>query len=180
MSAHGPDCLAPPDLAQGPLAATCYQKGQHCSWFRWLFSESTHIFASGFAFNYGFFGGRGPASCGMQDLSSPKKRKCYWLSSVRLFEIPWTAAHQAPLSKEILRQEYLSGLPLPSLGDLPDPGMEPRSPALQADSLPSEPPGKSILSLVSSPTAFTEGSLKPLNHKGSPSPIFPSLHSSLW
>ena len=55
---------------------------------------------------------------------------------------PWTVGHQAPLSMEFSRQEYSSELPFPSPGDLPDPGIEPRSPALQADSLPSEPPGK--------------------------------------
>ena len=55
---------------------------------------------------------------------------------------PWTVAHQAPLSMGFSRQEYWSGLPFPSPGDLPDPGTEPGSPALQADSLPSEPPGK--------------------------------------
>ena len=55
---------------------------------------------------------------------------------------PCTAAHQAPLSMELSRQEYWSGLPLPSLGDLPDPGIKPGSPALQAVSLLSEPPGK--------------------------------------
>ena len=55
----------------------------------------------------------------------------------------WTVAHQAPLSIEFSRQEYWSGLPFPSSGDLPDPGIEARSPALQVDSLPSEPPGKS-------------------------------------
>ena len=48
-------------------------------------------------------------------------------------------AYQAPLSMEFFRQEHWSGLPFPSPGDLPDPGIEPRSPALQADSLPSEP-----------------------------------------
>ena len=53
-------------------------------------------------------------------------------------------AHQAPLSMECSRQEYWSGLPFPSSGDLPDPGIEPGSPALQADSLASEPPGKVI------------------------------------
>ena len=47
---------------------------------------------------------------------------------------------QAPLSMESSRQEYCSGLPFPSSGDLPDPGIEPGSPALQADALPSEPP----------------------------------------
>ena len=57
---------------------------------------------------------------------------------------PWTVAHQAPLSIEVSRQEYWSGLPFPSPADLPNPGIQPRSPALQADSLPSEPPGKPI------------------------------------
>jgi len=46
---------------------------------------------------------------------------------------PWSVAHQAPLSMEFSRQEYQSGLPFPSPGDLPDPGIKPRSPALQAD-----------------------------------------------
>ena len=55
---------------------------------------------------------------------------------------PWTVTHQAPLYMGFSRQEYWSGLPFPSSGDLPDPGTEPRSPALQVDSLPSEPPGK--------------------------------------
>ena len=55
---------------------------------------------------------------------------------------PWTVAHQAPLSMGFSRQEYWSGLPFPSPGDLPDPGIEPGSPALQADSLPTEPWGK--------------------------------------
>ena len=55
---------------------------------------------------------------------------------------PWTVACQAPLSMGFSRQEYWSGLPFPSPGDLPNPGVEPGSPALQAGSLPSEPPGK--------------------------------------
>ena len=63
------------------------------------------------------------------------------------FATPWIAAHQAPLSMELSRQEYWSGLPFPSPGDLPDPGIEPGSPALQADSLPSEPSGKRIMKL---------------------------------
>ena len=62
------------------------------------------------------------------------------LSMVRLFVTPWTIAHRAPLSMEFSRQEYWSGLPFPSPVDLPDPGIKPGSPALQADSLPSEPP----------------------------------------
>ena len=64
------------------------------------------------------------------------------LSRVRLFATPWTVAHQAPLSMGFSRQEYWSGLPFPSPGDLPDPGIEPGSPILQADALTSEPPGK--------------------------------------
>ena len=61
-----------------------------------------------------------------------------------LFATPWTLAHQSPLSMEFSRQEYRSGLVFPSPGDLPDLGAEPRFPALQADSLPSEPPGKPL------------------------------------
>ena len=64
------------------------------------------------------------------------------LSHVQLFAIPWTVVYQASLSMGFSRQGYWSGLPFPSPGDLPDPGIEPRSPALQADALPSEPPGK--------------------------------------
>ena len=66
------------------------------------------------------------------------------LSHVQLFVTPWTVAYQAPLSMGFSRQEYWSGVPFPSPGGLPDPGMEPGSPALQADALPSEPPGMSI------------------------------------
>ena len=64
------------------------------------------------------------------------------LSRVRLFVTPWTITYQAPLSMGFSRQEYWSGVPFPSPGGLPDPGTEPRSPALQADALISEPPGK--------------------------------------
>ena len=71
-----------------------------------------------------------------------KIRVYYSLSHVRLFVTPWTVAYQAPLPIEFSRQEYWSGLPFPSPGDLPDPGNEPRTHALQANSLSSEPPGK--------------------------------------
>ena len=64
------------------------------------------------------------------------------LSHVRLFATTWTVAYQAPPSMGFSRQECWSGLPFPSPGDLPNPGIEPRSPALEADALPSEPPGK--------------------------------------
>ena len=62
------------------------------------------------------------------------------LSRVQLFAILWTVGHQAPLSMGFPRQEYWSGLPFPSPGDLPDPGIKPGSPSLQADALTSEPP----------------------------------------
>ena len=58
------------------------------------------------------------------------------------FATPWTVARQTPLSMGFSRQAYCSGLSFPSPGDLPDPGIEPGSPALQADSLLSESPGK--------------------------------------
>ena len=60
-------------------------------------------------------------------------------SCVQFFATTWTVAHQAPLSMGFSRQEYWSGLPFPSLGDLPKPGIKPRSPALQADALTSGP-----------------------------------------
>ena len=74
-------------------------------------------------------------------LGAGLKVKVTSLRHVRLFVIPWTVAYQAPQSVELSRQEYWSGLPFPSPGDLPNPGIEPRSPALQADALPPEPPG---------------------------------------
>ena len=67
------------------------------------------------------------------------------LSRVRLFVTPWTVAHQAVPSMGFSRQGYLSGFPFPSPGELPNPGIEPRSPALQADALTSEPPGKPMI-----------------------------------
>ena len=61
---------------------------------------------------------------------------------VWLFATPWTVARQAPLSMGFSRKENWNGLPYPPPGDLPNPGIEPRSPTLQADSLPAQPPGK--------------------------------------
>ena len=66
------------------------------------------------------------------------------LSYVWLFVTPWTVAHKVPLSMEFSRQEYWSRLPFLSPGDLPYPGIKPGSPALQTDSLPTEPLGKPI------------------------------------
>ena len=68
-------------------------------------------------------------------------KKVKSLSHVQLFATPWTVAYQTPQSMEFSRQEYWSGLPSPSPGDLPNPGSKPRSPALQADALPFEPVG---------------------------------------
>ena len=64
------------------------------------------------------------------------------LSRFWLFATPWTVAYQAPPSMGFSRQEYWSGLPFPSPRDLPNPGIQPRSPEFQADALTSEPPGK--------------------------------------
>ena len=72
------------------------------------------------------------------------------LNCIGFFEIPWTVVCQAPVSMGLPKQEYLSGLPFPSSGDLPDPGIEPVPPALQVDSLL-------------------------LNHEGSPSFSYPYL-----
>ena len=66
------------------------------------------------------------------------------LSRVGLFATPWIVAYQAPPSMGFSRQEYWSGLPFPSPGDLLNPGTEPGSPALQTEALPSEPPGKTF------------------------------------
>ena len=70
------------------------------------------------------------------------------LSRVRLFGIPWTVAYRIPLSMGFSRQEYWSRLHFPSPGDLPDPGIGPWSPTLQAGALLSEPPGKSSVRMV--------------------------------
>ena len=70
-----------------------------------------------------------------------EKVKVKSFSRVGLFATPWTVAYQAPQSVEFSRKEYWSGLPFPSPGDLPNPGIKSGSPALQADALPSEPPG---------------------------------------
>ena len=70
------------------------------------------------------------------------KVKVKLFSCVQFFATPWTVACQPPPFMGFPRQEYWSGLPFPSPGDLPYLGIEPKSPTLQADSLPSEPQGK--------------------------------------
>ena len=71
------------------------------------------------------------------------KVKVKSLSHVQLFATPWTITYQDLPTMGFPRQEYWSGLPFPSPGDLPNPGIELRSPVLQADALPSEPPENS-------------------------------------
>ena len=79
------------------------------------------------------------------------------LSCVQLFVTPWTVAYQAPPSMGFSRRECWSGVPFPSPGDLPNPGMKPRSSALQADALPSESPGKPQERLDDSFREFSPG-----------------------
>ena len=76
------------------------------------------------------------------------KVKVKSLRYVQLFATQWNVAYQAPLYMGFSRQEYWSGLPFPSPGDLPNPGIELWSPALQADALPPEPPGKQLVVLI--------------------------------
>ena len=71
-----------------------------------------------------------------------KRKKVKVKSLSHVFVTPWTGAYQSPPSVEFSRQEYWSGFPFPSPGDLPNPGIKPGCPALLADTLPSEPPGK--------------------------------------
>ena len=92
-------------------------------------------------------------------ISSGRKGRMNWESSVEihtlrvlvtqlcvwLFVTPWTVAHQTPLSMGFSRQEYCSGLPFPSAGHVPNPGIKPISPALQANSLLSQPLGKASI-----------------------------------
>ena len=89
------------------------------------------------------------------------------LSRVRLFATPWTVAHRAPLSMGFSRQEYWSGLPFPSPGDLPEPGIEPRSPALQEDAL-EHVRASLIVQLVKNPPAMQE---RPVQFLGQEDPL---------
>ena len=79
------------------------------------------------------------------DILVPCEVKVKSLSCVQLFATPWPVAYQAPLSMGFSRREYWTGLPFPSTEDLPNPGIEPESPALRADALTSKPPGKQPL-----------------------------------
>ena len=89
---------------------------------------------------------------------------CESLSHVQLFATPWTVACQAPLSMGFYRPEYSSGYPFPSPRDLSNPRIKPRSPALQADSLPSHQGSPRILQCIAHP--FSSGSPQPINQTG--------------
>ena len=128
---HGVAPLGPPAPMQPPLLGCGVAPPGHHPWPRaWGSSSLPHFCAVG---------------CSRHASAHPEVKS---LSCVRLFATPWTVAHQAPLSMGFSRQEYWSGLPFPSPGDLPNPGIKPRSPALQADALTSEPPGKHFLETV--------------------------------
>ena len=118
-----------------------------CKSFNSAFFQDCFDYFGSITYSYEFNG---------QFLSFSKKKKRIWdfdrkwksASCVQLIATPWTVARQALLSMEFSRQEYWSGEPFPSPGDPLDPGIEPGSPTLQADSLPSEPPGKPGILLV--------------------------------
>ena len=84
---------------------------------------------------------KGEREKGRKEGRKEGRKKVKLLGGVQFFVTLWTVARQAPLSMGFSRQEYWSGLPFPSPGDLPNPGIKPRSPMLQADALSSEPPG---------------------------------------
>ena len=103
--------------------------------------EHSHGYSYTYIF-YGFFDTAVESRVVVMDHKAQRKVKVKSLSHIRLFATPWTVAYQAPPSMGFSRQAYWSGLPFPSPGDLPNPGIEPGSPTLQVDALPSEPPGK--------------------------------------
>ena len=90
-----------------------------------------------------------PSALQSHDLLSPaEKVKVKSLSRVLLIATPWTVAYQAPPSMGFSRQEDWNGLPFPSPGDLPDPGIEPGSPAFQADALTLSHQGSPVLKIT--------------------------------
>ena len=97
---------------------------------------SLHLLCLNCSRSFSFMG----ADFSQRRTMSSEKWKCWSLSHAQLFVTPWTVALQAPLSKELSRQECWSGLPLASSRDLPNPEIELVSPALQGDSLLCEPP----------------------------------------
>ena len=122
-------------LAQLPLLLSGYHIGLVCQSHHWWGSLDQGIPISGPWTD---------TSCQISGSSRLEISEVKSLSRVRLFATPWMIAYQALWSMGFSRQEYWSGLPFPSLGDLPNLGIEPRSPALQTDTLPSEPLGKPV------------------------------------
>ena len=132
---------------QGSLVAAVYGVTKYQTWLKWLSrssSSSKHIKGQTKFFKV----------CWLSTVWAGTALGFYWenqrtvlrkkiivmsLSYVRPAVTPWTVAHQAPLSTGFLKQEYWSGLPLPSPGDLPYPGTEPRSPALAGRFFTTEP-----------------------------------------
>ena len=96
-------------------------------------------------------------------------------SHVQLFGTLWNIVLQAPMSIGFSRQEYWSGFPCPSPGNLPNPGIKPRSPALQADALPSEPPGKPL-----KPRQHIKKQRHYIANKGPSSQNYGSTNSHVW
>ena len=113
---------------------------------------------------------------GRTAMTNLEKVKVKSLSHVRLFVTPWTVAHEAPPSMVFSRQEYWSGLRSSSPGHLPDPRIEPESPAFRADTLPSKPPGN--------PMIQARQHIKEYRHyfidKGPPSQSYGFSSSHVW
>ena len=133
-----------PRFLQEQFLLTAVREGLAPGRLSWLAGEgilpglSSHCFPSTYVSSSCGFVFKDISQIGSGAHSSPA---CSVDQLCLILATPWTVAHQAPLSMGFFRQEYWSGLPFPSPGDLPDPGIEPISPALQADSLLIEPPG---------------------------------------
>ena len=151
-------CLAPEQLSSAS-SLPIVSNYMHCCWERLFQVKRRHLpsFHQGHTDelsweipvterNSGLWYHSGPVCPHLSTHSPwfPGGRVCVLVSRVWLFAIPRTIAHQVLLSVEFSRQEYWSGLPFPSPGDLPDPVIKLGSPTFQVDSLPSEPPGKPL------------------------------------
>ena len=118
------------------------------SFVSWLFSRSKESPCQRDIWGGKFCSPTLPAVGSQMLLYAEDKERQKWKWKWRLFATPWTLAYEVPPSMGFSRPEYWSGVPLPSPGNLPDPGIEAGSPALQADTLSSEPPGTEHSRLV--------------------------------
>ena len=162
---------AAPQVALRDLSTEAVGGSQYIRlWWRGEFNTIKHSFYKRFSAS--------PASLVAQLVKNPPAVHEWSCLVVSDFVTPWPVACQAPPSMGFSRQEYWSGLLLPSPGDLPDPGMEPKSPALQANTLPPEPSGKlsSIPGLGRSPG---EGKPNPLFWHGKSMDYSPVGHKEL-